>query len=223
MYAVVWCILVQSLHLLNVRNTVLLYYSHHHYNYYNNLIIIVWKPQLSTEEKGALVELHKNRPRQKLIQQRQALVPPPAAPIESISQTTRESLLKIRQQGLLDKFYAIVDIHGTPYSVTRNDIVVVKRMPGTRVGDELTLRNVREIGSKDYYIRGSPLVDHRYFDVRAVVLEQPWSAKYTKFLRRVGQGPGDRKFRKRSYRDKLNILRISDITVNDPEHLIAMK
>lgn len=176
----------------------------------NNL---VWKPELTDAEKTSLVRLHRERKRLERSQSPRNIPPPPRPIPTNISQETRDCLQKIHQQGLQDKLYTILEVNGMPYCVTKNDLLVTKRLVGTKIGDLLTLTNVREIGSKDYYIRGQPLVDPQYFRCQAVVLEQPWSAKYTKYLRRVGQGPGDRKWRKRSYRDRLNILRITDISV----------
>jgi large subunit ribosomal protein L21 len=142
------------------------------------------------------------------------VAPPAAAPV-ALSETTRACLDSIRTQGRQDKFYAILELNTRPFSVVKNDVVVTKRLPGTDVGDILTLTNVREIGSKDFFVRGEPLVDARFVSIKAIVLEQPWSAKYVTFRRRFGRGPGDRKWRKRSHRDHLSILRIVDIDIND--------
>lgn len=132
-----------------------------------------------------------------------------------LDQHSAECLKKIRDQGSADRLYAILEINTHPYNVTVGDVVISKRLPDTEIGDVLTLTNAREIGSRDYFIRGKPLVDPRYFSVNAMVLEHGWSAKYTKLLRRKGRGPGDRKFRKRSYRDNLTTLRITDIHIQD--------
>lgn len=53
----------------------------------------------------------------------------------------------------------------------------------------------------------------KYVNVQAMVLSHTWSAKYTIFRRRLGRGPGDRKFRKRSHRDQLTVLRITNLDV----------
>ena len=79
------------------------------------------------------------------------------------------------------------------------------------------LTTCRELGSKESYIRGNPLINKQFIDCEAVVVEQAVSAKYTKYLRRPGKGPGDRKWRKRSYRDDLTVLRITNIDVRLPE------
>ena len=100
-----------------------------------------------------------------------------------------------------------------PYSVQQNDLVITKRLPGTKVGDRLWLSNVREIGTRNHYLRGQPLVDKSYAKVEATVLEHCRSAKYTTFLPRRGRGPGNRKWRKISHRDLLTYLRISKISV----------
>ncbi len=122
---------------------------------------------------------------------------------------------RIREQGLREQFYAIVEVNSRPYSIAKNDVLVIKRMPGTKIGDVVSLTRVREIGSKDYYIRGAPLVETSYVEVQAVVLEHTVSAKYTKYRKRLGKGPGDRKWRKKSYRDRLTVLRVDKLEVKD--------
>lgn len=168
-----------------------------------------------------------HRTRDKQIQLRQSNTVPKNIQSEDksmeISKETRECLKLIRQQGQEDRFYAICEINSRPFSVSGGDVLVIKHMPGTNIGDMIALSRVREIGSKDYYIRGAPLVDKRFCDVQAVILQHPLSAKYTTYRRRLGQGPGDRKWRKRSYRDHLTVLRISKVQVADPDELSINK
>lgn len=49
---------------------------------------------------------------------------------------------------LANGLYAIAEVNTKPYSVLLNDIIITKRLPGTRVGDILQLTRVRELGSK---------------------------------------------------------------------------
>lgn len=198
-----------------------------------------------------------------------------------ISQETKDCISLIKQQAkssCVNSMYAIIQLNSRSYSVSENDIIVTKRINNVDIGSVITLTNVREIGSKDHYIRGNKVqfkkhhysdpiptvydsmnssqkvstkeigdnekegssdqdiqvydkegllknfipcdstfqyIDPRFFKVEAVVLEHPRSAKYVTIRRRVGKGPGDKKWRKRSYRDHLSILRVTKIEMND--------
>ena len=183
----------------------------------------IWRPSLSQQDRQRLQAIYRNRSVQEpqihnnilpINHLNESKTLYKAAPI---SEETRECLRKIREQGLQERFYAVVEVNTKPFSVTENDVIICKRLPGTQLGDRLHLTNVREVGSREYYIRGSPLVDQRYFKCEAVVVEQPLSDKFTKYMKRVGRGGGDRKFRKRSYRDRLTVLRVCrlEVTVDD--------
>jgi ribosomal protein L21 len=73
------------------------------------------------------------------------------------------------------QFYAVVNVLGRPYLVTKNDKVILNRVNNLELGDEIRLHNVHEIGSKDYALQGRPYVNPEWMDVRAVVVEHPKS------------------------------------------------
>ncbi|KAG1055962.1 hypothetical protein G6F43_002107 [Rhizopus delemar] len=69
------------------------------------------------------------------------------------------------------RYYAVVDITGRPFLVTKNDKVIVNRLKDVKVGDVIKLDKVRELGSKDYTLKGSPYVPENVFDIHATVIE----------------------------------------------------
>lgn len=61
-------------------------------------------------------------------------------------------------------------IHGQQYLVTRGDSIRLPfKMPGVNPGDVLRLNRASSIGSRDLTLKGSPYVDERLFECRAVV------------------------------------------------------
>jgi ribosomal protein L21 len=184
---------------------------------------IVWRPVLTDSDKIKVTSLYRNRPAVKTTR-----IPPNVYPMthqqsaQTPSQSTLDALAQLKRESLSYRshvndqsngLYAITEIDTRPYSVTLNDLVISKRLPHTRVGDILQLTRVREIGSKSCHIRGQPLINPQYVNIQAMVMSHTWSAKYTTYRRRLGRGPGDRKFRKRSHRDNLTILRITALDV----------
>ncbi|KAF7721520.1 hypothetical protein EC973_004518 [Apophysomyces ossiformis] len=121
--------------------------------------------------------------------------------------TTKESLSKLREQL---RYYAIAEIAGRPFLITKNDKVVVNRLRDVKVGDVLRLDRVRELGSKDYTIKGSPYVNEAFYDIAATVIEQTKS----KLVRIV------KKKRRKNYKRTIEhkqthtVLRISKVDVN---------
>jgi ribosomal protein L21 len=87
------------------------------------------------------------------------------------SAETRHGLDNLRGQSL----YAIVEIKGIHYHVATGDVVVTPRMPEVDLGSVLRLDRVREIGSKDVVIQGSPFVHSKYHKVELVCLEHATS------------------------------------------------
>ncbi|ORY93501.1 ribosomal protein L21-like protein [Syncephalastrum racemosum] len=121
--------------------------------------------------------------------------------------TDASLLQKLREQ---IRYYAVADIAGRPFLVTKNDKVIVNRLNDVKVGDVLKLNRVRELGSKDYTIKGSPYVSEQYYNITATVIEQPKS----KLIRIV------KKKRRKNYKRTIEhkqthtVLRISDVDVN---------
>lgn len=108
------------------------------------------------------------------------------------------------------RYYAIAEIAGRPYLITQNDKVILNRLKDVKVGDVLKLDKVRELGSKDYAIKGDPYVNEAFFDITATVIEHPKS-KMIKIVKKKR-----RKNYKRTITHKQThtVLRISKVDVN---------
>ncbi|KAK4230738.1 ribosomal protein L21-like protein [Podospora fimiseda] len=66
--------------------------------------------------------------------------------------------------------YMTLHIQGQQYLVTQGDIIRLPfKMPGVNPGDVLRLNRVSSIGSRDLTLKGSPYVDERLFECRAIV------------------------------------------------------
>ncbi|KAI9017885.1 ribosomal protein L21-like protein [Phycomyces nitens] len=124
-----------------------------------------------------------------------------------VDATTKSSLQKLREQL---HYYAIAEVAGRPFLITQNDKLVVNRLKDVKVGDVLKLDRVRELGSKDYTLKGAPYVNEAFFDISATVIEHPKS----KLIQIV------KKKRRKNYKRTIEhkqthtILRISKVDVN---------
>ncbi|KAI9591742.1 ribosomal protein L21-like protein [Syncephalis fuscata] len=126
--------------------------------------------------------------------------------IADIPQDIQQAAQLLREQ---KEHYAVAEIMGRSFLVTKNDIVVVDRLRNAKVGDILELDRIREIGTMDYTLFGKPLVDSRIIRVRATVIEEPKGSQVIKI-----------KFKKRKnyhrrlrYRHHYTLLRISEVQV----------
>ncbi|KAG2175767.1 hypothetical protein INT44_000245 [Umbelopsis vinacea] len=125
----------------------------------------------------------------------------------SVDDATKSAVNKLRDQL---RFYAIAEVAGRPLLITKNDLVTVHRLKDVSVGDVLTLDKVREIGSKDYVLRGQPYVKEDLFNIQATVIEQTKS-KMISIIKKKR-----RKNYKRTITHKQThtVLRISNVDVN---------
>lgn len=82
--------------------------------------------------------------------------------------------------------YVVASIAGQRYVLAPKDILTVARIKDLRVGDKLLLSDVHEVGSRDYTIRGSPLLPPGTVHVDATVVEHTKGAmeRIEKFKRR---------------------------------------
>ncbi|KAM7190270.1 aconitate hydratase [Naviculisporaceae sp. PSN 640] len=112
--------------------------------------------------------------------------------------------------------YITIHIHGKPYLVTQGDSVRLPfKMPNVQPGDVLRLNRAVNLGSRDYTLQGSPYVDERLFECRAVVtgVESEPMRTLIKKKRRCR--------RKKTVHSKhrFTILRISELKIRDVNEL----
>ncbi|KAF8845252.1 hypothetical protein BDN67DRAFT_920761 [Paxillus ammoniavirescens] len=67
--------------------------------------------------------------------------------------------------------YVVASVVGRKYILTPRDILTVPHLKDVRVGDVLQLRDIHEIGSREYTLRGDPLIPRNHIKVEATVME----------------------------------------------------
>jgi len=67
--------------------------------------------------------------------------------------------------------YAIASIAGKKYLLAPKDLLTVPRLNDVRVGDVLSLSEIHEVGSREYTLRGSPVIPTSHISVEATVVE----------------------------------------------------
>lgn len=67
--------------------------------------------------------------------------------------------------------YVIASVVGRKYILTPRDVLTVPHLKDVRVGDILHLRDIHEIGSREYTLRGDPLLPRNHIKVEATVIE----------------------------------------------------
>ncbi|RKF59218.1 54S ribosomal protein L49, mitochondrial [Erysiphe neolycopersici] len=95
---------------------------------------------------------------------------PKSLPLEplKVSESVKELLPLLVIQ---PSHYIIIHIHGRPYLVTTGDKLRLPfRMSGVVPGDVLRLNRATCIGSRDYTLKGTPYVDERFYECRAIVM-----------------------------------------------------
>lgn len=114
--------------------------------------------------------------------------------------------------------YVRVHIHGQPFLVTPGDSLRLPFLiPGVRPGDVLRLDRASILGSRDFTLKGSPHVDPRLFECRAVVLgteSEPVRDKVKKKRR-------NRHARTIKSQHRYTVMRISELVVKTPEQVEA--
>ncbi|KXH28724.1 hypothetical protein CSIM01_08345 [Colletotrichum simmondsii] len=114
--------------------------------------------------------------------------------------------------------YITFHIHGRPYLVQPGDSVRLPfKMPGVVPGDVLRLNRASVIGSRDYTLKGSPFIDERVYECRAVVTgteSEPMRMK-EKTKRR------QRKVKTVKSKHRYTMLTISELKINAPEEIEA--
>lgn len=110
------------------------------------IIMIVWKPQLDDRDREIISDIHKTRKRRLL-----KILNNPASPI------LRKQSPGFAMDGVqINEYpwkqtsndYVVLDVQNRLFKVQLNDVIIMKKLPGTRVGDSLKLTKVKELGNK---------------------------------------------------------------------------
>ncbi|KAG0204869.1 hypothetical protein BGX31_003086 [Mortierella sp. GBA43] len=131
----------------------------------------------------------------------------PASPVSSGSTSDSSSLVNLLRSQ--NRYYAVAEIKNRPYLITKNDIIVLDRLSDVNLGDVIELNQIKELGSKDYAIKGHPYISPEYYTIKATVIEQP-KGKIVETIKKKR-----RKHFKRRYHIKPlhTLLRVSELEV----------
>ncbi|KAH7105768.1 ribosomal protein L21-like protein [Auriculariales sp. MPI-PUGE-AT-0066] len=107
--------------------------------------------------------------------------------------------------------YVVASLVGRRYILAKGDVLTVPRLRDVRVGDSVALDNVHEIGSRDYTLRGDPVIPKESVNVRATVIEHTKGAleQFVKFKRRKGY--------KRTVSNKQTYTKLRISTIDIPQ------
>jgi large subunit ribosomal protein L21 len=85
-----------------------------------------------------------------------------------VPSSTTSALELIRSQ---PSQYVVASFAGRKYILTPRDVLTVPRLRDVKVGDVLTLDEIHELGSREYTLRGNPVIPSARVKVEATVVE----------------------------------------------------
>ncbi|KIK08927.1 hypothetical protein K443DRAFT_83643 [Laccaria amethystina LaAM-08-1] len=85
-----------------------------------------------------------------------------------VPDSTTSALELIRSQ---PSQYVIASFAGKKYILTPRDLLTVPRLRDVKVGDVLRLDEIHELGSREYTLRGNPVISPSRVQVEATVVE----------------------------------------------------
>jgi len=112
----------------------------------------------------------------------------------------------IRTEHLLPDSFAIVQVGGRQYRITKGDLIITETL-ATEIGEKVRLKKVLLLASKTFTVVGCPLVEKAV--VEAVVEEQTKAAKVIIFKKKRRKNYK----RTKGHRHPITLLRIGDIRV----------
>lgn len=134
-------------------------------------------------------------------------------PLE-VSKSLMEQLPHLRGQG---PHYIVAQLHARPYLLTEGDHIRLPfLMPNVKSGDILRFNRASALGSRDYTLKGSPVLDERLYTCRVRVTgveAEPMRVKEkTKRRQRHVQGVRSK--------HRYTTMRVMEVTVHSPEQLL---
>ncbi|KAF8159574.1 ribosomal protein L21-like protein [Crassisporium funariophilum] len=85
-----------------------------------------------------------------------------------VPDSTASALQLIRSQ---PSQYVVATFAGRKYILTPRDMLTVPRLRDVKVGDVLALDEIHELGSREYTLRGNPVIPANKVKVEATVVE----------------------------------------------------
>lgn len=105
--------------------------------------------------------------------------------------------------------YVVASVAGRKYILTPRDLLTVPRLRDVKVGDVLQLDEIHELGSREYTIRGDPVIPGSRVNVEATVVEHTKGKMEFIFKKKRRKGYQKTKKHKQTY----TRLRIGGIEV----------
>jgi large subunit ribosomal protein L21 len=84
--------------------------------------------------------------------------------------------------------YVVATFAGKKYILAPRDVLTVPRLRDVKVGDVLLLDKIHELGSRDYTLRGDPVISPERIKVDATVIEHTKGSLETKFKKKRRKG-----------------------------------
>ncbi|KAF9054470.1 ribosomal protein L21-like protein [Panaeolus papilionaceus] len=120
--------------------------------------------------------------------------------------STTAALQLIRQQ---PSQYVVASFAGRKYILTPRDLLTVPHLRDVKVGDVLELDQIHELGSREYTLRGNPVIPPTTVKVQATVVEHTKGSMEYIFKKKRRKG-----YRKTiQHKQPYTRLRIGDIHI----------
>ncbi|KAF8347782.1 ribosomal protein L21-like protein [Amanita rubescens] len=84
--------------------------------------------------------------------------------------------------------YVVATFAGKKYILAPRDVLTVPRLRDVKVGDVLLLDKIHELGSRDYTLRGDPVISPERVKVDATIIEHTKGSLETKFKKKRRKG-----------------------------------
>lgn len=123
---------------------------------------------------------------------------------------TASALATLRSQ---PQKYVVASVAGRKYLLAPRDLLTVPRLKDVRVGDVLALSEINEVGSRDFTLRGNPVVPPEQVKVHATVVEHTKGKMEVIFKKKRRKGYQKTITHKQTY----TRLRIGPIEIVEPE------
>lgn len=98
-------------------------------------------------------------------------------------ETKRLNSKMLDELSRVKELYCVFEINGKKYVAGKGDVVRADWMKELDLGDKILLNRVKEIGGKDFAIKGNPYIYKKYFSLEGTVIEHVISKETTKIVR----------------------------------------
>ncbi|THH30736.1 hypothetical protein EUX98_g3464 [Antrodiella citrinella] len=129
----------------------------------------------------------------------------------SLRTATQSALALIRSQ---PSRYVVASVAGRKYILAPRDLLTVPRLKDVAVGDVLALSEIHEVGSREYTVRGNPVIPPESVKVEATVVEHTKGEMEVIFKKKRRKGYQKTILHKQTY----TRLRIGPIDVVEQPH-----